>query len=119
MKTFVTILLTCILVVGSALAAEPAFPGQPNINTALKKLTDAQEILNLGTGKPADAAAKLQEAQNALEKASKNKGTYRQSAIRLTAQAIKHLEKGDVGTAKHEVEEALENVNKAGQTGGR
>lgn len=119
MKTLVTFLLTCILSLGSALAEEPAFPGQPNINIALKKLTEAQEILNLGTGKPAEAAAKLQEAQGALEKASKNKGSYRQSAIRLVGQAVKHLDKGDVDTAKHEITEALENVNKAGQTGGR
>src|SRR4051812_25079173 len=42
---------------------------------------------------------------------------FRATAIRLTDQAVTHLEKGDQATALHEISEALEAANKAGIQG--
>ena len=92
----------------------PAFIGQPNINTALKQLNLAKEKMET---KPEDALVHLKLALNPLEGSTTNRGSFRATAIRLTKQAIKHLESHDVPTAKHEVEEALENVVKAGKAG--
>lgn len=92
------------------------YPGQPNINSAIKQLTKAQEQM---TSEPDKAIESLQRAKLALDAASSGKGTYRQSAIRLTKQALEHLEKKDVEKAAHEIKEALEATNKAGEVGAR
>jgi hypothetical protein len=94
----------------------PHYPDQPNINVALKKLTEAQKLVT-GGGSKTDAAARLKEAQAALNMAIKNKGSFPRTASRLTGQAIKHLEKGDTATATHEIAEAIEATNKAGKAG--
>ena len=112
-------LVAMLLVMIPAYAADkspklPAFPGQPNINTALKQLNMAKDKMET---KPEDSIAHLKLALNQLEGSKSNRGSFRATAIRLTKQAIKHLEANDVPTAKHEVEEALENVVKAGEAG--
>jgi hypothetical protein len=114
---FATLVFAFLLMVVSAPGAEPAYPNQPKINHALKKLTEAHKILTDTGGKQTDAVASLQEAHESLEKSSNNKGSFRATATRLTGQAIKHLEKGDTGTAMSEIMEAIEATNKAGKAG--
>lgn len=92
----------------------PAFPGQPNINTALKQLGMAREKAD---AKPDDAVVHLKLALVQLEGSKSNRGSFRATSIRLTKQAIKHLDEKDAATAKHEVDEAIENVTKAGEAG--
>lgn len=112
-------LFTTATLITTAFAGDPpAYPGQPNINLALRRLTDAKEHLVTGAT-PADISEELKKAHNALEMAIKNKGSFRATAIRLTGQAMKHLEKGDRDTAAREINEAIEAVNKAGQAGER
>ena len=107
-----------LLAVVSASGAEkspemPTFPGQPNMNMAFKKLTKARETI--GT-KPDDTLVHLKLALNELEGSKKfNKGTFRSEAIRYTKQAISHLEKSDAATATHDIEQALDNLIKAGK----
>jgi hypothetical protein len=96
----------------------PEYPGQPKINAALKQLTEAQTVMTKG-GSQDDVIAHLTNAHNAMEGAALNKGSYRVTAIRLTGQAIKHLEKGEKDTAVHEIAEALDAVDKAGQAGAK
>lgn len=94
----------------------PAYPGQPSINAGLKELTSAQQKLDSA---PDDALLHLRKAQGSLEHAIKDKGSFRATAIRMTKQAIKHLEGGDKGAAAHEIQEAIENANRAGKQGAR
>lgn len=114
-----TIVSAFLLIMNSAAGAGksptlPAYPGQPNINAALRQLTKAQEKVDANQ---ADAVIHLQKAAIALEMSSDDKGSFRKTSIRLTNQAIKHLGQKDDTTAKHEIAEAIENVNKAGKAG--
>lgn len=94
----------------------PEYPHQPNVNTALKHLGKAQELAK-GSGKEvADAIVYLKKAQIAMEGASKKKGSFKATAVRLSGQAAKDLENGLTDKAAHNIEEALEAVHKAGQT---
>jgi len=117
LPSFITTLAAASLVLFvSAVGADegPAYPGQPRINNALKHLTAAQ------TQAPTDAKAalvSLQEAGTALGKAIHNKGTYVPIARQLTAEATRHLEQGDVEAASHDIQKAIDAVNRAGQTG--
>jgi len=77
LPSFITLLLAAALacVASSSVAADdaPAYPGQPNINGALKHLSAAKEKA------PTDAAgaiAELAEASDFLSHAIHNKGTY-------------------------------------------
>jgi hypothetical protein len=114
--------LTSLLMAATALGADPsptgpAYPHQPSINRALKQLTEAQKIVTAAGSKQEDVVPHLNDAHIALQNAIKDKGSFRATAIRLTGQAIKHLEKGDKDSAAHEIEEAIEAVNKAGKAG--
>jgi hypothetical protein len=108
--------LLLALIAASSFGAERKYPNQPSINAALKQLAEAQQKIDT---KPSEAGDCLRKASDSLEHAIKDKGTFRVTAKRLTDQATKHLEKGDVETAKHEIEGAIENANKAGRSGGR
>jgi len=103
-----------VLVVSDLRAEPPAYPGQPHINSALKHLKAAK-------AKAADdapgALASLESAGGTLAGGIHNKGTYQTIARQLIDQAKRHLEKGEVEAAVHKIDEALENVNRAGQTG--
>jgi hypothetical protein len=92
----------------------PVYPGQPSINAAVKQLTEAQ---TKAPNDQAEALSHLRKALRSLEAAIKDKGSFRATSIRLTKQAIRHLEKGESDTALHEIEEALENANRAGKAG--
>jgi hypothetical protein len=121
MKTFLTVIAALTVAALPIAGAEktpklPAYPGQPSINAAVKSLTAAQEKL---TSNQADALVHLKKAQGSLEHAIKDKGSFRATAIRLTKQAIRHLEGNDPTTAAHEIEEAIENANRAGVQGAR
>lgn len=113
-----SLVVTFLLTAGAVLRAdEPKYPGQPHINAALRQLAEAQKILAKGDGDLNEAATKVKEAHDALQTSVVNKGTYRVTAIRLTERAAKHLEKGDKDSAVHEIQEAVENTDKAGQAG--
>ena len=107
-----------LLIVAPASGAEkapemPTFVGQPNMNTAFKKLTSAKETVDT---KPDDTLVHLKIALNNLEGSTKfNKGTFRVEAIRFTKQAISHVQKSDAATAKHDIEQALDSLMKAGK----
>lgn len=109
------------LFVISATAAEktptlPAYPNQGYINDALKQLSKAQAKV----GENADeAVVYLKLAAIALEASTKDKGSYRNTAIRHTNKAIKHLEEKDKATARQEITEAIESTHKAGKAGAR
>ena len=118
LPSFITLLLAAALacVASSSVAADdaPAYPGQPNINGALKHLSAAKEKA------PTDAAgaiAELAEASDFLSHAIHNKGTYVTIARQLTEQATQHMKKGEPDKAVHKIDEAIANVNRAGQTG--
>jgi hypothetical protein len=83
---------------------------------AIKQLTEAQNAMATN---PKDAAEHLEKAAGSLSHAIKDKGSFRATAIRLTKQAVRHLNEGDANTAAHEINEALEAANKAGFYGGR
>lgn len=87
-----------------------------DLATGIKHLTEAREAM---ASKPAEVAGHLQKAAESLSHAIKDKGSFRATAIRLTNQALKHIEKGDKDTALHEINEALESANRAGFYGGR
>jgi len=103
-----------VLVVSAKGGEDPAYPGQPRINNALKHLTEAKA--QAATDSNA-AIASLQEAGGALSKASRNKGTYVPIARQLVDEAKRELEKGELDKASHKIDEAIDAVNKAGQTG--
>jgi hypothetical protein len=108
-------LLIAVLVGGADAAPQlPAYPNQPKINAALNQLTLAQQKID---SNPADTITHLQKAGIALEASKNDKGSFRRTSIRLTNQAAKHLEKNDTETARHEIEEAIENVKRAGEAG--
>jgi hypothetical protein len=97
-------------------AASPAYPGQPKINAALKKLAQAQKLI--ATSLP-EAIFALQDAEKSLSQASHDKGTFAQMAERLTGQAIRHLQKDDAATAYKEIDQAIDAAHKAGKTAAR
>jgi VIT1/CCC1 family predicted Fe2+/Mn2+ transporter len=116
-QSIIAALLAAVFVfTGSSVIAKdpPAFPGQPHLNAALKHLTAAKEKV------ATDATASLGDLESAkgdLSHAIHNKGTYQTIARQLTEQAKQYLEKGDVDKATHKIDEAIQNVNRAGQTG--
>jgi Tfp pilus assembly protein PilF len=115
----ITALIAALLVLAaSSLWAKdpPPFPGQPNINAALKQLNAAKEKAETDASA---ALASLQSASTVLAKATHNKGTFQTVARQLTERATRHLEKGETATALHEIDEAIQAVNKAGETGER
>lgn len=108
--------VSLLFAAAATLRAEPAFKHQPNVNKALKELTKAQSVVTTDSGKALEA---LQNAKAALERSSVGKGSYRVTAIRLTGQAITHLQKQETDVATKEINEAIDNVNKAGDVGAR
>jgi hypothetical protein len=96
----------------------PDYPGQPNINTALKQLASAQKLAK-GSGKEvADAIVHLKKAEIQLSKDKGNKhGSFKESAHRLSSQAVKDLENGLSDKALHNIEEAIKATHKAGKAG--
>ncbi|HSI16063.1 MAG TPA: hypothetical protein VK961_28700 [Chthoniobacter sp.] len=112
----VALLAAFLVITGASLLAKepPAFPGQPHLNAALKHLTSAKEkVANDATA----ALGDLESARTDLSHAIHNKGTFQTIARQLTEQAKQYLEKGDADKASHKIEEAIQNVNRAGQTG--
>jgi hypothetical protein len=112
-----TILLAAAFVVAGLsfeAKAEPAFPGQPHMNNALKHLKAAKDKVGTDT---TGALSALEEAHVALSHASKNKGTYQTIARQLTEQAEQYLKSGDTEKAAHKIDEAIETVNHGGETG--
>jgi hypothetical protein len=113
----IAILLVALLVfAGPSLLAKdpPPFPGQPSLNAALKHLNEAKEKV------PTDATAALgalESARTDLSHAIHNKGTYQTIARQLTEQAKQYLQKGDTEKATHKIDEAIQSVTRAGQTG--
>lgn len=97
-------------------AAPAAYPHQPKINAALKKLAEAQKLL---ASNKTEAIFALQEAETSLGRASHNKGTYVNMAERLTGQAIRHLQGDDAATAYKEIDQAIDAAHKAGKTAAR
>lgn len=111
-----TLLAAFLLFVGSSLMAKdpPPFPGQPSLNAALKHLNGAKEkVASDANG----ALADLESAHTDLGHAIHNKGTYQTIARQLTEQAKQYLQKGDADKAAHKIDEAIQNVTRAGQTG--
>lgn len=119
MKIHLTKLVFAFSFIAAVAFADDPFPHQPNINIALKELADAQKAIAGSGGKPGDALMHLRQAHTVLEKSSNNKGSFRATAIRLTGQAVNHLEKGETDKAVHEIAEAVEAVNKAGVAGSK
>lgn len=121
----ITVVIASLFMIAAAPGADkskksptlPAYPHQRNINIALKQLTNAQKKAGSGGSEQADAVIHLKKAEIALDGAKNNKGSFLATAHRLTGQAIRHLEKGEVDTANHEIAEAIEAVHKAGKAG--
>lgn len=101
---------------GSSVIAKdpPPFPGQPHLNSALRHLNAAKEKVATDTSA---ALGELDGARADLNHAIHNKGTYQPIARQLTEQARQYLEKGDTEKATHKIDEAIQNVTRAGQTG--
>lgn len=96
----------------------PEYPKQGNINAALKHLAKAKELAK-GSGKEvADAIVWLKKAEIQLSKDKGNKhGSFKESAHRLSGQAVKDLENGLSDKALGNIEEAIEATHKAGKAG--
>ncbi|EDY16791.1 hypothetical protein CfE428DRAFT_5600 [Chthoniobacter flavus Ellin428] len=103
-----------LIFVGLSAQAEPAFPGQPSINSALKHLTAAKEKASTDAS---TALSELEQAHDSLSHAIKKKGTYQPIARQLTEQATEYLRKGDLEKATHKIDEAIAAVKHAGETG--
>jgi hypothetical protein len=117
LPSIITVLLAASLIfVASSVQAgdPPPFPGQPKINTALKNLHEAKDK---ATGDSAGALNSLHAAQDAMAHAGRNKGTFQNLGKGLIEQAQRYLEKGDVDKALHKIDEAIDTVTKAGETG--
>ncbi|HEY3898306.1 MAG TPA: hypothetical protein VGM54_06820 [Chthoniobacter sp.] len=117
LPSLIIVLLAVVLVLaGPSLEAKdpPPFPGQPRINTALRHLNAAKD--KVGTDATA-ALTELEAARTALSHAIHNKGTYQPIARQLTEQALQYLQGGDKEKAAHKIDEAIETVTKAGDTG--
>jgi hypothetical protein len=117
LPALITVLLTAAMfLVGlsSVEAKDPAFPGQPHINGALKHLTAAKDKVGTDT---TGALTELEAARSTLSHAVKNKGTYQPIARQFTEQAIQYLQSGDTEKAGHKIDEAIATVTKAGETG--
>jgi hypothetical protein len=96
----------------------PEYPKQKNINAALRQLESAQKLAK-GSGKEvADAIVHLKKAENQLSKDRGNRhGSFKESAHRLSGQAVKDLEAGNSDKALHNIEEAIAATHKAGKAG--
>lgn len=121
MKTLLTWLAALLLPITVAVASEkspkaPEYPGQPSINAALKHLAQAKEAIDKNKD---DAIAFLKKAYGSLESTIKDKGNYRTTAIRWTKEAIKHLEESDTAKASKDIDEAIDDVHKAGKIGSK
>jgi len=120
--------ISVVLLCGSAFAADQ-FPGQPNISGACDKLASALE--NLGKYQKdlkhehiESAVQDLAAAETFLEESSKNKGTYRESAIQLVESAKKVLSaekliSDQVNQGTNLVKDALAKTMKAGKVGAK
>lgn len=116
LPSIITVLLAVSLAfVGSFVEAkDPAFPGQPIINGALKHLNAAKEKVSTDAS---GALSELAEAHNSMSHAIKKKGTFQPIARQLIDQATEYLQKGDVEKAAHKIDEAITAVTRAGETG--
>ncbi len=96
----------------------PEYPKQQTINVALKHLAKAQELAKGSAKEVADAVVWLKKAEIQLSKDKGNKhGSFKESAHRLTGQAVKDLENGASNKAVHNIEEAIKATHKAGKAG--
>jgi hypothetical protein len=109
-----TILLSALSLAAADKSEKGNFGGQEKLNNAIKQLSEAQKSAATDSKGAADH---LRKASGLLVHTRKDKGSFRATAIRLTDQAVNHLEKGDQATALHEINEALEAANKAGVQG--
>jgi hypothetical protein len=116
LPSLITVLIAASLVfVASSVQGDPPpFPGQPKINTALKNLRAAKDK---ASGDSAGAVNHLHAAEMAVAHASQNKGTFQVMAKGLIEQAESYLTKGDLEKAQHKIDEAIDAVTKAGETG--
>ena len=117
-SAIVTLFTVLLLFVVSARGSEvpPPYPGQPRINNALKHLNAAKATASTDANA---ALGSLEQASVALTHARKDKGTYQPIARQLVDEAKRHLEKGELDAALHKIDEAIANVNRAGETGER
>lgn len=113
-STLPAFLAVSLTFVSLSVQAEPAFPGQPSINSALKHLTEAKEKAATDAS---TALTELEQAHDSLSHAIKKKGTYQPIARQLTEQATEYLRKGDLEKATHKIDEAIAAVKHAGETG--
>jgi hypothetical protein len=129
MKRHVITAAVCAILAASAWSKEQ-FAGQPNIANALKKLHGARgqlERARLGDDAKKhlnEATVMLTAASSFLEQASKNKGSYRPAAIKAIEQAKTEIEAAATDSTHIEkaaefVKTAIEETNKAGETGRR
>lgn len=126
--------LTCLTFVFLLLATRSAtavdvFRTQPNIHAAYNAVLDARLKLDASPSFITPdtinkVRAKLSFARICLEKARKNKGSHRPSAIALIDNAQKELEAMTISMSHHErakqlVNDAFEQVHQAGRAGSR
>lgn len=96
----------------------PEYPKQGTINAALKHLAKAQELAKGSAKEVADAIVFLKKAEIQLSKDKGNKhGSFKESAHRLSGQAVKDLENGFPDKALNNIKEAIEATHKAGKAG--
>jgi hypothetical protein len=129
-----TCILTCLtfailLLTPRSASAVDVFPCQPNINAAYNAVLDATLKLDASPSfitpdTISQVRSRLAFAKICLEKAKKNKGTYRPSAIALITNAQRELEAMSIDMSHHErarqlVKMAFERVHKAGMAGAR
>jgi phage I-like protein len=96
----------------------PEYPKQRNINAALRQLASAQKLAKGSGQEVADAIVHLKKAEIQLSKDKGNKhGSFKESAHRLSGQAVKDLENGLSDRAQHNIEQAIKATHKAGNAG--
>lgn len=131
MKTSILSCLTLalLLLATRSASAVDVFIYQPNINAAYNAVLDARLKLEASPSFITHdtinkVRAKLAFAKICLEKAKKNKGTHRPSAISLIDNAQRELEAMTGNMSHHDrakalVKSAFEQVHQAGRAGAR
>jgi hypothetical protein len=132
MKTSSTLLwitVAVLMLTARSASAVDVFRNQPNIAAAYNAVLDARLKLDSSPSFiTADTINKVRSqlyfAKICLEKAAKNKGSYRPHAISLIVSAQKELENMSTNMSHHErarqlVKDAFDQVHKAGRAGAR
>lgn len=128
-STLNCLILAFILLATRSTSAVDVFRSQPNIAAAYNAVLDARLKLDASPSfitpdTISKARSKLAFAKICMEKARKNKGSHRPSAIALISSAESELEAmlGDMGhheRARQLVKSAFDEVHKAGLAGAR